>query len=132
MKIERKVAGSLASEALEIVVTIGEIIYIKSILSQISGSRAQNIPVIVINANNLEAAINSTSLVEDRWLVPDIAAIQEAVEQSTFSWIKRVSSDEMLANCLPKQGEGADNLLKVLHTGEYRVDGQSEGLRVIG
>ena len=79
-KIERKVAGSLASEALEIGVTIGEIIYIKSILSQISGSRAQNIPVIVINAKNLEAAINSTSLVEDRWLVPDIAATQEAVE----------------------------------------------------
>ena len=119
-KIERKVAGSLASEALEIGVTIGEIIYIKSILSQIFfGSRAQSIPVMVMDAKSFEAVINSTSLVEDRWLVPDIAAIKETVEQRTVNCIKRVSIDEMLANGLIKQGAGAANLLKVLHTGEY-------------
>ena len=56
-------------------------------------------------------------------MVPDIAAIQEAVEQGTVTWIKRVSSDEMLANCLTKQGAGADNLLQVLHSGEYKLPG---------
>ena len=103
-QIKRKVASSLAGEALAMVSTIGEIVYIKSILTQVFGTRAQNIPVmVVIDAKNLEAAVHSTSLVEDRWLVPDIAAIQEALEQGTVTWIKRVSSDEMLANCLTKQ-----------------------------
>ena len=104
--------------------TIGEIVYIKAILSQIFGTRAEAIPVmVVIDAKNLEEAINSTSLVDDRWLVPDIATIKEAVEQGTVTWVKRVASEEMLANCLTKRGAGADGLLEVLHSGEYSLPG---------
>ena len=39
------------------------------------------------------------------------------------TWVRRVSSDEMLANCLTKQGAGAENLLQVLRSGEYRLPG---------
>jgi hypothetical protein len=45
------------------------------------------------------------------------------MENGTVSWVKRVASDEMLANCLTKQGAGAANLLQVLHSGEYRLPG---------
>ena len=123
-KIKRKVASSLAGEALAMISTIGEIVYIKSILSQIFGTRAEAIPVmVVIDAKNLEEAIHSTSLVDDRWLVPDIATIKEALEQGTVTWVKRVASEEMLANCLTKRGAGAAGLLEVLHSGEYSLPG---------
>ena len=120
-KIKRKVASSLAGEALAMIATIGEIVYIKSILSQIFGTRAETIPVmVVIDAKNLEEAINSTSLVDDKWLVPDIATIKEALEQGTVTWVRRDASEKMLANCLTKCGAGANNLLQVLHSGEYK------------
>ena len=123
-KIKRKVASSLAGEALAMIATIGEIVYIKSILSQIFGTRAETIPVmVVIDAKNLEEAINSTSLVDDKWLVPDIATIKEALEQGTVTCVRRVASEEMLANCLTKRGAGANNLLQVLHSGEYKPPG---------
>ena len=84
----------------------------------------EEIPVlIVIDAKNLEESINSTSLVDDKWLVPDTATIKEAMENGTVTWVRRVASDEMLANCLTKQGAGAENLLRVLRSGEYRLPG---------
>ena len=123
-KIKRKVASSLAGEALAMIATIGEVVYIKSILSQIFGTRAMEIPVlVVIDAKNLEESINSTSLVDDKWLVPDIATIKEALENLTVTWVRRVASGDMLANCLTKQGAGASDLLEVLHNGEYRLPG---------
>ena len=123
-KIKRKVASSLAGEALAMIATIGEVVYIKSILSQIFGTRAMEIPVlVVIDAKNLEESINSTSLVDDKWLVPDIATIKEALENLTVTWVRRVASGDMLANCLTKQGAGASDLLEVLHSGEYRLPG---------
>ena len=123
-KIKRKVASSLARETLAMIDTIGEIVYTKSILSQIFGTRVEEIPVIIVtDAKNLEEAIHSTSLVDDAWLVPDVATIKEALEIGTVTMVRRVSSKEMIANCLTKQGAGAQNLLDVLRIGEYSLPG---------
>jgi hypothetical protein len=84
-KIKKKVASFLAGETLAMIATIGEMVYIKSILGQIFGTRVEEIPVlIVIDANNLEESIHSTSLVDDKWLVPDIATIKEAMENGEW------------------------------------------------
>ena len=76
-KLVRKVVSSLAGEALAMVATIGEIVYNKAILKQIFGEVINQIPVILyIDSNNLEKAVHSTSLVDDSWLIVDIAIIR--------------------------------------------------------
>ena len=93
-------------------------VYNKSILRQMFGKKVDEIPVIVFtDSKNLHESIHSTSMVEDAWLIPDIAIIKEAIEQGTVTSIRRVSSGEMLANCLTKQGASAEQLLDVLKTG---------------
>ena len=102
--------------------TIGEIVYTKAILSQIMGKRMDKVPVIIVtDSKNLEEAVYSTKLVEDPWLIPDIAIIKEAMEQGTVAAVKRVSSEDMLANCLTKQGASAEGLLTVMMRGEYSI-----------
>ena len=92
-KIRRKVISSLAGEALAMIVTIGEIVYTRAVLEQLYGKRVNMIPSIVVtDSKNLEEAIQSTSLVEDSWLIPDIAVIKEAVEEKTVTHVRRVNN----------------------------------------
>ena len=121
-KLIRKVVSSLAGEALAMVAMIGEIVYTKAILSQIIGDTIKTIPVILFtDCKNLQDAIYSTCLVEDSWLIPDIAIIQESLEQETVTCVRRVSGKEMLADCLTKAGASAENLMQVLQTGQFSV-----------
>ena len=70
-KIKRKVVSSLAAEALAMVASIGELVYMTAVLTQIYGNQVNDIPrVVVTDAKNLEEAVKSTSLVEDPWLIP--------------------------------------------------------------
>ena len=124
-KLKRKVISSLAGEALAMTGTIGEIVYTKAILSQILGMGVDKVPVIIVtDSKNLEEAVYSTKLVDDPWLIPDIAIIKEAMEQGTVEAVKRVSSEDMLANCLTKQGASAEGLMTVMMSGEYSLPDQ--------
>ena len=119
-KLVRKVTSSLAGEALAMVATIGEVIYNRTILTQIFGTEIERIPVIIYtDCRNLYDAVHSTSLVEDAWLVPDVAVIQEALEQGNVSCIKWVNNKDMLADCLTKSGASAVKLMNVVSTGHY-------------
>ena len=121
-KLVRKIVSSLAGEALACTATIGEIVYIKAILTQLYGEIVNDIPVIVFtDSKNLYEAVYSSSLVEDPWLIPDIAIIKEAVSVGTISCVRRVASGDMLANCLTKAGASADGLMDVLQTGHYVI-----------
>ena len=63
--------SSLAAEALAMVASIGELVYMTAVLTQIYGNQVNDIPrVVVTDAKNLEEAVKSTSLVEDPWLIP--------------------------------------------------------------
>ena len=119
-KLVRKVVSSMAGEALAIVATIGEIVYNKALLKQIYGDVIDDVPVIIFtDSKNLYEAVHSTSLVDDAWLIPDVAIIKESLEQGTISCLRRVASEDMLANCLTKFGASSEQLLQVLQTGEY-------------
>ena len=121
-QLKRKVVSSLAGEALATTGIIGEIVYTKSVLSQIFGKRVSEIPVIIVtDSRNLEEAVYSTKLVDDPWLIPDIAIIKEALQDGTITAVKRVPGEEMLANCLTKQGASAEKLLAVMEKGEYEL-----------
>ena len=121
-KLVRVVTSSLAGEALAMVAMVGEIVYNKAILSQIYGDKIKTIPVVVFtDCKNLHDAIHSTRLVEDAWLIPDVAIIQEALNQGTVTSVRRVRSKDMLADCLTKAGASAEQLMKVLQTGQYAM-----------
>jgi hypothetical protein len=121
-KLQRKVVSSLAGEALAMVALIGEIVYNRAILSQIFGDVINELPVIVVtDCKNLHDAIYSSSLVDDAWLIPDVAIIQEALEQGTVTCVRRVYSADMLADCLTKAGASGEQLLNVLQTGQYHL-----------
>ena len=121
-KLVRKVVSSLAGEALACQVTIGELVYIKAVFEQIYGQVVNNVPSIVFtDSKNLSLAVFGSSLVDDAWLIPDIAIIKEALEQGTITCLRRVSSEEMLANCLTKAGCSSDGLMEVLQTGHYVI-----------
>ena len=101
---------------------IGEIVYTKAILGHIFGDVIKTIPVIVFtDCKNLHDAIYSTCLVEDSWLIPDIAIIQEALEQGTVTFVRRVNNKDMLADCLTKAGASAGQLMQVLQTGQFTL-----------
>ena len=121
-KIVRKVTSSLAGETLAMIATIGEVVYMKAVLGEMYGRRVEEVPTIIVtDANNLNEAVHSTSLVEDAWLRTDIAAIQDALESGVVTRVFRVGKDDMLADCLTKSGAAATGLLKVLRTGQYRL-----------
>ena len=122
--IRRKVISSLAGETMAMINTIGEVVYKKSVLEQIYSGRVKLIPKIVVtDSKNLEESILSTTLVNDSWLIPDIAVIKQAVEDRIITHVKRVASEDMLANCLTKRGATGMKLLEVLRTGLYQLPG---------
>ena len=126
-KIKRKVISSLAGEALAMISMIGELVYTKAILEQIFGERVRTIPTIVMtDSKNLAEAIKSSSLVEDSWLIPDIAVIKEALENRTVTEVRRIPGSEMLADCLTKKGASGAALLEVLNSGVYIIPSGSE------
>ena len=121
-KLVRKVVSSLAGEALALVATVGEIVYNKAILKQIFGEVIEGVPVVVYtDSRNLHEAVFSTSLVDDAWLIPDIAILKEAIENGTINSFRRVTAEDMLANCLTKAGASAEQLMTVVQTGQYEL-----------
>ena len=121
-KLRRKVTSSLAGECYAMIGIIGELAYTKAVLAQIYGTRMQSIPTIVVtDCKNLEESVHSSSLVEDRWLITDIAAIKEALETKEVTEIRRVPSEKMIANCLTKAGASGAELMTILRTGRYEM-----------
>ena len=123
-KIRRKVASSLAGETLAMQMTVGEVVYLKSVLAYIYGNRILKVPVLLLtDSNNLFKAVHSTSQVEDPWLIPDIAMVKDALDEGTVSEVRLVPGNKMIANCLTKAGASGEDLLEVLRTGMYEVPG---------
>ena len=70
---------------------------------------------IVVRTDNKSAydAINSTTVVEEKRLRVDIAAIRECVRNNEVE-VQWVSKENQLADVLTKQGADSTKLLKVL------------------
>ena len=91
-------------------------VYNKAILRQIYGAKIDDIPVLIFtDSKNLCKSVNSSKLVDDSWLITDIATIKDALLDGTVTSFKRVKGENMLANCLTKFGASSDKLLDVLH-----------------
>ena len=111
-----------SGEALALNAAIGEMVYNKAIFKQLYGEIIDNVPVILYtDSRNLYEAIHSTTLVDDARLIPDIAIIKEAITEGIVSCVRRVTSEDMLANCLTKAGASAEQLMNVLQSGHYEL-----------
>ena len=77
--------------------------------------------MVVTDSKNLYEAVHSTSMVEDMWLITDIASIKDALESKEVTEIQRVPSERMIANCLTKAGASGEKLMTILKTGKYNI-----------
>ena len=107
-KIVRRVVSFLAAEALALVAVMGTCEYFMPI-------------VLYTDTRNLSRAVHSTNQVEDDWLMVDVVAVKDALDNHTVESIRRVSAKMMLADCLTKSGASPEMLMKVLQTGEYEM-----------
>ena len=79
----------------------------------------QMLTVAVTDSKNLDLAVQGSSLVEDAWLIPQVAIIKDAVEDDEISWFSRVAGGRMIADCLTKFGPPGTELMNILRTGKY-------------
>ena len=81
-KLVRKVASSLAGEALAMIAVMGSCIYFKALLKDMFGPKMKEVSIIVYtDSRNLARAVHTTSFVEDEWLIVDIAGAKDALEK---------------------------------------------------
>ena len=77
----------MAGEALACVATIGEIVYTRAIMKQMYGDVLDSVPVVIFtDSKNLYEAVHSSSLVDDAWLITDVAIIKDALKDSTMGY----------------------------------------------
>ena len=117
-KLRRIVSSSTAAETLASNEVVSEVIFLKSLLSELCGEDAFKIPVnLYTDSNNLKKAVHSTSMVDDPRLRTEIACLKESLEKGEINNFLLIPSNKMLANCMTKKGASAKDLLETIRSG---------------
>ena len=117
-KLKRIVTSSTAAETLALNDLISEVVFVKSVLSEILGPDVMQIPInTYTDAKNVKRSVYSTSLVEDPRLRIEIATLQESIEKGELNQLACIPGKHMIANCLTKKGASAKDLLSILQNG---------------
>ena len=124
-KIDRVCSSSLAAETLSLQKLTGNMFFVRQILKQMFGSKADDIPGLAITDNqDLFSCVHNIKACEDKRLLADIISIKQAiVDDKTITELRYVPKEEMIADCLTKTGKLGDDLLKVVRTGVYQIPG---------
>ena len=127
-KIERVVNSSLAAETLALVKVIGVIYFIKEILKQMYGNEQGNIPCLtMVDSKDLFESVHNVKNTNDKRLIGDILQIKQAIAvDGVIDELRHVSSGEMLADSLTKDGANGEELLNCLRTGSLYIQGGLE------
>ena len=113
-KLKRVVSSSTAAEALAVNDTLDEMVYIRSVLSEIFGGAVEIPMELITDSRNLYQSVHSSTLVENPRLRLDVAKLQESIKSGELSDFKHESGKSMLANVLTKKGASPVQLLSVL------------------
>ena len=117
-KLRRVVNSSTAAETLASNEAVSEVIFLKSLLSEIFGADAFKIPVnLYTDSNNLKKSVHTTSMVDDPRLRTEIACLKESLEKGEVNDFVLIPGNKMLANCMTKKGASAKDLLECLRSG---------------
>ena len=128
-KIDRVCTSSLAAETLSLQKLLGNMFYVRQILRQMFGSKADNIPGIALTDNqDLYSCVHNLKACEDKRLLADIINIKQSiVDDKTINELRYVPKEIMVADCLTKTGKLGEDLLQIVRTGVYNIPG---GVRI--
>ena len=116
-KLRRIVSSSTAAELLEANTTVDALVYTKSVLIELLGSEAIEIPLYLFtDSRNLHKSVLSTTPVENLRERIEIARLQESLKVGELKEFYEVSSKDMLADCLTKKGAPCFQLMNILRT----------------
>ena len=117
-KIKRKVASTLAAEAISLGTALDAAIAIRDMLLEITNAAIDlQIKGIVDNKSTRDAVYSSTCVAE-RQLRAEIAIIKELKEEKIVSEVKWVRGQHMLADVMTKRGVNPLPLITVLQQGK--------------
>ena len=117
-KVKRVVHSTLAAEALSLQQCLSTAEYIRYILAEAWRVEPNKIPIFAyIDNNDLYSALHSTTLVSDKKLRIDIAAIKQTMSEENVA-VKWLRSSEMIADCLTKKGADSTTLMSVIRQGQ--------------
>ena len=124
-KINRVCLSSLAAETLSLQMLAGNMFFVRHILKQMFGDKADKIPGLAITDNqDLFSCVHNLKACEDKRLLADIISIKQAIaEDRTITELRYVSKEIMIADCLTKTGKPGDDLLQVVKRGVYQIPG---------
>ena len=116
-KLKRVVASSTAAEALAANDTLDSLVYVHSVLVEVLGDVAKDIPlVLTTDAKNLHKSVMSTSLVENLRLRTDIAILKDSLKSRELNKLTLVAGKKMIANVFTKKGAAGVELMNILRT----------------
>ena len=122
-KISRVVDSTLAAECLSLKDGLNEAIYVRQVIEELLGLKAQSIPVhgIVDNKGTVDA-VHSTTNVTDKKLRRDVAGIKQMMSEGEVRKVTWCPGKEQLADCMTKRGAASWDLMEVFRTGRrYEV-----------
>ena len=111
------VQSSLSAEALAMLDSLDDAIYLNSLLSELlyNNNEANKFPVIVhTDKKSIHKSVHSTKQVKEKRLRTVIGKIQEMLEKNDVKEIKWIPGEMQLANCLTKRGEVLEDRKEVL------------------
>ena len=118
-KLKRVVSSSTAAEALAANEALDEMLYIRSVLSEVIGGKMKDIPIeLVTDSRNLHQSVHSSTLVDDARLRLDVAKLQQSIKSGELDVFRQVVGKAMIANVLTKKGASASLLMKLLRQTE--------------
>ena len=117
-KIKRVVKSSLSAEAMSLVDGIDAAYCVGSLISEVLFDETPNsIPIYgYIDNKSLMENIKSTTLVSEKRLRVDIAAIQQSVERGEVI-VKWIPCSQQVSDCLTKAGASCSQLVDIIKQG---------------
>ena len=71
-----------------------------------------------------------TKLVDDSWIIADIAMIKDALSSGDITELRHCRSERMLANYLAKNGACGNELMETMKSGVYKLTDDRRRLAV--
>ena len=124
-KIDRVCSSSLAAETLSLQKLAGNMFFVRHMLKQMFGEKADNIPGLALTDNqDLFSCVHNLKPCEDKRLLADIISIKQAIaDDKTITELRYVPKEKMIADCLTKSGKLGDDLWQIVKTGVYHIPG---------
>ena len=113
-KLKRVVKSAMAAETMSLIEAAEHAMLVKALILEIFNLK-EAVPIVCLSDNkSLIDAATSTKVLEDKRLHIDMCSLREMISNQDIKYIKWVSSNDQLADCLTKATASAEKLLQVM------------------